>query len=293
MKKSASANKRLWNCTEMTMINITSRAAVLIPLYKQSMTATEEFSFNNTLSILSKHDLFVICPNRLSGYISKLKQEKQLAFEVEYFSDMFFSDIDGYNNLLMSANFYRRFECYEYMLIVQTDVLVFTDQLEEWCNRNYSYIGAPWFKGLTHPSLPLSFLGVGNGGFSLRKVPDFLMILSSPEYRPPLNGKVSLHLSELFLLIGFIKKMLAFSYSFPPIRLVINEDIFWGVIVPSRCDLFNVSKPKDAISFAFEAAPEYLYELNGYQLPFGCHAWERYNSQFWRDTFKRIGMDVP
>jgi hypothetical protein len=179
------------------------------------------------------------------------------------------------------------------MLIAQTDVLVFADQLEEWCNRSYSYIGAPWFKGLTRPSLPLSFLGVGNGGFSLRKVSDCLMVLSSPVYRPPVNGRVSLRLSEIFLLIGFIKKALRFSYRFPPVRLVINEDIFWGVVVPDRCDSFTVPEPEDAISFAFEAAPEYLFELNGRKLPFGCHAWERYNPQFWRDTLKKIGMNLP
>jgi hypothetical protein len=94
-------------------------------------------------------------------------------------------------------------------------------------------------------------------------------------------------------LLGFIKKTLTFSYSFPPIRLVINEDIFWGVVVPDRCGLFNVPRPEEAISFAFEAAPEYLFELNQSQLPFGCHAWERYNPQFWRNTLRRIDMDLP
>ena len=119
------ANKRPWGCSKMTRASVTSRAAVLIPLYKQSMTASEDFSFKNTLSVLSKHDIYVICPKQLSGYISALKKKKQLDFEIEFFPDRFFSGISGYNNLLMSVDFYRRFDCYEYMLIVQTDVLVF------------------------------------------------------------------------------------------------------------------------------------------------------------------------
>ena len=272
---------------------MTSRVAVVIPLYKQSMTAPEEFSFKNTLSVLSQHDIYVICPERLNGYLSVLKKEKRLNFDIEYFSNRFFSNIDGYNNLLMSVEFYRRFDCYDYILVAQIDCIVFADQLKEWCEFNYSYIGAPWLKGLTRPSFPLSFLGVGNGGFSLRKVSDCLIVLSSPEFRPPVNGKVTLRLSEIFLLTGFFKKTLRFSYKFPPIRLAINEDIFWGVLVPGRYGLFNVPRPEDAISFAFEAAPEYLFELNGYQLPFGCHAWERYNPQFWRDKLRKIGMDLP
>ena len=142
----------------MAKEHVTSRAAVLIPLYRKSMTVAEEYSFKNTLSALSKHDIYVICPKRLSAYFSALKKEKQLNFDIEFFSDNFFSGIGGYNQLLMSVDFYHRFDCYEYLLIVQTDGLVFADQLEEWCDHNYSYIGAPWFQGLTRPSLPLSFL---------------------------------------------------------------------------------------------------------------------------------------
>jgi hypothetical protein len=26
-----------------------------------------------------------------------------------------------------------------------------------------------------------------------------------------------------------------------------------------------------------------LYELNGHELPFGCHAWERYDRAFWEE----------
>jgi len=271
----------------------TKRAAVVIPLYKQSLTESEEFSFKNTLSVLSKHDLYVICPKRIKGHISRLMDEKHLNFVVEYFSDNFFTGINGYNYLLMSIDFYRRFASYDYILIVQTDGLVFSDQLEKWCDHNYSFIGAPWFHGLTRPSRPFSLLGVGNGGFSLRKVSDCLTIISSPKYRPPKNERVSLRIPELLLLRGFIKKALSFSFSFPPIRLDINEDIFWGVIVPKRCSSFAVPRPEAAVSFAFEAAPEYLFKLNNYQLPFGCHAWERYNPRFWRDTLKNIGMVLP
>lgn len=277
----------------MTAAYLASRSAVLIPLYKQSMTTSEEFSFKNTLSVMSRHDLYVICPKRLEKYISDLTKEKQFKFNVEYFPDIFFSDINGYNHLLTSIDFYKRFDCYDYILIVQTDGLVFSDKLKQWCDRKYSFIGAPWFRGLTRPLLPLTFLGVGNGGFSLRKVSDFLMILSSPEYLPPVNGKISLRFSELNNLYGFIKKSLKFSYNFPPIRLVPNEDVFWGVLVPARCNMFKVPKPENAISFAFEAAPEYLFKLNNYQLPFGCHAWERYNLQFWRKTLKQINFELP
>ncbi len=268
-------------------------AVVLIPIYKESMTDSETFSFKNTLTVLAKYDCCIIVPHRLRSYLHSLKNRTQLDFIIEYFQDHFFSSIESYNNLLTSPDFYLRFVRYQYMLIAQTDTLVFSDQLEQWCKKSYSYIGAPWLKGLTRPIQPLSLLAVGNGGFSLRNIHDFLAILSSPKYRPPVNGKITLNFFEIFHLIRFVVHCLKFSRSYPPICLKVNEDIFWGVVVPTRCKSFTVPKPEDALFFAFEAAPEYLFELSGNQLPFGCHAWERYNLPFWRDTLKKTGMELP
>ena len=39
------------------------------------------------------------------------------------------------------------------------------DELLDWCNKNYDYIGAPWVKKERDNIL----LKTGNGGFSLRK----------------------------------------------------------------------------------------------------------------------------
>jgi len=37
----------------------------------------------------------------------------------------------------------------------------------------------------------------------------------------------------------------------------------------------------EALGFAFENVPEELYKLNNDQLPFGCHAYEKYSPEFW------------
>lgn len=260
-----------------------SRAAVLVPLYMGSMTIAEEFSFKTTLSVLSKYDIYVICPERLSNYVSLLRERYQLAFDVEYFSDKYFSDVAGYNNLLMSVTFYSRFDIYEYILVVQTDALVLSDQLGEWCDCNYSYIGAPWFKGLGSPEQPLSFLGVGNGGFSLRKVQDFLGVLSTHRYIPNKYVTAPSYFFHIRKWIRFFIHRLIFSYAFPPLQPRINEDYFWGLLVPEHFRFFTVPSPEEAVPFAFEVAPEYLFEMNNMQLPFGCHAWEKYNPKFWNN----------
>lgn len=269
------------------------RIAVIVPLYKESLTASEEFSFRNTLAVLCNHDIYVICPKRLTDYLLILKKETGLFFNIEFFSDSFFADVSGYNRLMMSVEFYRRFNLYEYIIIVQTDALVISDQVETWCQRGYSYIGAPWFDGLDKPTKPLTFLGVGNGGFSLRKVQDFLRVLSYPRYLPFKFIKDNYNSSFFYRFIKFIRYRFIFSYSDYFLGPKINEDFFWGLVVPKKCKFFLVPEPEEAISFAFEVLPEYLFELNGHELPFGCHAWEKYNFSFWRDIFSTRGIDIP
>jgi hypothetical protein len=39
---------------------------------------------------------------------------------------------------------------------------------------------------------------------------------------------------------------------------------------------------KEGLSFAFEKNPQISYSLLEDSLPFGCHAWEKYNPSFWQ-----------
>src|SRR5690606_31898493 len=103
---------------------------------------------------------------------------------------------------------YRRFVAYEYMLICQTDVFVFRDELLQWCEKDYDYIGAPWiaskqhlltkvlfqitnfFKSRKKKKSTAHFFKVGNGGFSLRKVQTMLKIVTDQKEN---IGYVSAH----------------------------------------------------------------------------------------------------
>ncbi|MBL4883751.1 MAG: hypothetical protein JKY95_04320 [Planctomycetaceae bacterium] len=64
-------------------------------------------------------------------------------------------------------------------------------------------------------------------------------------------------------------------------KLKINEDRFWSEVVPVRFPWFQIPSPFEAVSFAFEVNPRKCFELNGSELPFGCHAWEKYDPDFW------------
>ena len=63
--------------------------------------------------------------------------------------------------------------------------------------------------------------------------------------------------------------------------MLINEDHYWGHVLAAFFSDFNVAPVNDAIRFSFEVNPTLLYKMNNGQLPFGCHAWERYDPEFW------------
>lgn len=279
----------------MKLLESSGRVAVLVPLYKPSLSKAEEFSLRNTLEVLGNHDIYIVGPAKLRDYFESYKKRTGSNFRVALYQDKYFSSIKGYNRLLMSKFFYESFSEYEYILILQTDALVFSDQLDDWCKRKYSYIGAPWIVRENKSEYPPAFLGVGNGGLSLRKVEDFIRVLSIPRYLPIPDIVLNYEKKRMTPREGLPKFMhkFIFSYSVWPVLPRVSEDIFWGMLVPKRCQFFRVPAPEEAIPFAFEVEPSHLYELNHGQLPFGCHAWEKYDINFWRQVLIERGMKLP
>lgn len=250
--------------------------AVVVPVYKECLSKSELYSFERTTQVLKGQDVFVVCPDYLFGKLDKLKNKN---VEFIYIPGHYFASIAAYNRMLMSGFFYQFFLDYDYILVVQLDALVISDNLNYWCNAGYSYIGAPWFDGYDLPQKPLKLIGVGNGGFSLRKISDFNAVLKKIKYIPYLGYTQN---SNMFIrLLKYIKHHIIFSYNRFPFLPRVNEDIFWSILVPHCFHFFKIPSCEEAIKFAFEADPRVLYKINDMKLPFGCHAWEKYDRDFW------------
>lgn len=264
------------------------KVAVVIPIYKTEINKYEAISLDSIRRFLGSYDIMFIKPTGLtSSYI--LPKEATTCFNED-----FFSSIDGYNRLLTSINFYKTFESYDYMLIAQLDTFVFKDELIDWCQKDYDYIGAPWTYDLSkyaHLKALLPFMYrsnkykifrkftqreylVGNGGFSLRKIKSFINILSTYENE----------------LDDFRKGML--EWKTKGIDVALNEDVFWALYVPNIHKEFKIAPFKDALKFAFEVNPPYCFKKNSYRLPFGCHGWEKHGLNFWKPIFKKYGYEI-
>ncbi len=231
------------------------KVVVIIPIYKEVPSSEESRSMVQTLNKLNNFQLIIVGPNNISYdayYDLGYKKDQVKIFSAEHFKD-----IRTYNKMLCSKWFYKAFENYEYMLIIQNDAWVFRDELNEWCLKDYDYVGAPWIwkpdqvKAKVFIELfPLMRNQVGNGGVSLRRTNKFI--------------RLSPWASLLFSLLGK------------------NEDFIWLLV--AKIPFVNIIKPeiKEALQFCIEMEPATSMEMIGNNLPFTAHAYNRYGSVFWK-----------
>lgn len=261
----------------------TGRVAIAIPIYRpfSELSGNEVKTLLQIRKVLAARDIFYIHPSYVdtTAYLHLMEPLRVRALRMP---DKFFGSLERSNRLLVNHGFYKQFSNYRFVLIHHTDAWVFSDQLDHWCGLDIDYVGAPWFEGKKDPVLPLRFIGVGNGGLSLRKVSSFMRITADKNF---LLVHFLLYQTYRFLEghhYQTLRRFLGINYLMRLMRSNIGyEDEFWGLIVPRHFRWFKVAHPELALQFSFEVLPEVLWKLNNYQLPFGCHAWERYDPAFW------------
>lgn len=268
------------------------KVSIVIPIYKEP-TPDELVSLRQCCKVLFRHPMTIVAPKGLSLITYELLWKSYgLTFRTEYFDSVFFKDITGYNRLMLSEEFYLRFNIYDYILIYQPDAYVFKDQLYMWCINGYDYIGAPLVGKHTDNIYSSSLsLRVGNGGFSLRRVQAYI------DY---FNGKKHVYTpKQLIKKIGvwqkpytriFVWLLMLLGWRNTPISVAAqwqyNEDDFWSGVLDESQYALNKPLPNEALEFAFERFPKNMYEIIQ-RIPFGCHAWKKYEYQeFWHQYIK-------
>ncbi len=251
-----------------------NQCVVVFPVYT-SLKALELYSLEESCRQTKSFDQVFIAPRSFRidetfGTLSNL--------DIVRFDDAYFTDRESYNRLMLSLEFYEAFSAYDYILICQTDAYLFKDELGFWCDKSYDYIGAPWYRPdklhnrkfrmfmgryfpfMYKPKRAFSFVrdnNVGNGGLSLRKVSTFIETLKmAPES-----------------LLSQYRNLSGEYY---------NEDIFWSIKAPIINKKFRKPLWKEALHFAVESFPEEAYMEMKQKLPFGCHAFNLYSPDFWK-----------
>jgi hypothetical protein len=256
----------------------TTKVKVVVPIYKSTLKGRDRLSFIHNAEILSRYPMALVAPEGLN--IDDITALAPQAEVIRVSKDWLGAKgIAGYNDMMLSKSFYHLFADCNYILICQTDAWIFRDELEQWCDYGYDYIGAPWTKRKRY-NFPIIkfylwlrrkffrrngeilrqdyFNKVGNGGLSLRRIESFITACDKYADR-----------------IEFFNNHKGSRY---------NEDWFWA-LVPVE---FYYPTFEKALGFSFDIRPEILYKLNNQQLPFGCHGWfKKRNIAFWSPIIEK------
>ena len=246
---------------------------IVVPIYKSNLNGLEKISLSRVFEVLGRYPIYIIKPESLD---LSFMQQQYHDIMFESFDDNYFRGISAYNRLMLSNDFYSRFTDYKYILIYQLDAYVFSDSLEEWCAKDYDYIGAPWLRKpiynypiisqwmsiCYHTKIIMGscskqslYNKVGNGGLSLRKVDSHIRFLA--EHKELVEYYINQKRHHLY-----------------------NEDVFWATEPKD----FKYPLASEAVFFAFDKYPRYCYKLTKGVLPFGCHAWYKGKMRsFWKN----------
>ena len=234
---------------------------VLIPVYQTELTPSECLSLNQAMKVLSAYPIRLVKPETLD--VSDLLINYP-AIHAESFDDKYFRNVEGYNELMTSVGFYERFGSYEYLFIYQLDAFVFRDELAYWCGQRFDYIGSPTLHQPEFDALPATAKDYYAEKLSTRRF--------------VLNGGLSLRRTK-----AFTRYLRIYNFFYPAWKG--NEDMLFSQeatrLIPMK--LF-MKQPgwEQAIRFSFEKSPAASFELTSRKLPFACHAWERYDTSFWK-----------
>lgn len=252
---------------------------VVIPFYKTDLSEDEELSLHCCKNFLKNYPIVFVQPKGLdsSSFITNND------VEVINFPKEHFESIESYNKLMLSDFFYEHFLDCKYILLFQLDGLIFKDELEYWCKKDYDYIGAPWLvqpksfvchiSNFLNPKFEKSrniiFNKVGNGGVSLRKVASFYKISKT----------------QKDLIQSFRKEDEQCVYK--------AEDVFWSIKVPELYPDFAIPDYKEAIKFSIDRKPKLAFQLTNQKFPFACHGFTKPKvKNFWKEKLKEFDFKL-
>jgi hypothetical protein len=260
------------------------KVVTLIFTHKAEPDEYERLSFQQCFKVLGKHPIRLVCPKGMD--ISRYR-EMVPGVVPDFIDPKWFKSLRDYNLLKVLPWLYRRYAGYEFMLSYELDAWVFRDELIHWCEQGWDYIGAPWFEAFYECRPDAGVFGVGNSGFSLRRIPSIRRAL------------VSMGMRKLRRVLGdIVKRRESFRNSVARLRAwekfydpfhgwIVSDDLYWCVEVAPKLSWLRIAPYEAARRFSFEANAPRLYAENGQNLPFGCHKYLHLTSEWWKRFIPR------
>jgi len=258
------------------------QVVILVISHKSILEETEINSLRQLYKILGHYPIKFICPEGLDISSYEIISNK---IEFDFIEAEWLSNYLMFNRFKLLPQLYYKYNKYRYILFYEPDAWVFRDELNNWCDKNYDYIGAPWFDNWHNALKDSPITGVGNGGFSLRNVKKTIRLLN--------RMKMDTWLYNYFVKENWLTQTARYFKVY--LRVIkylddrrakgINEDYQINQL-SQVFTWYKIAPVKEAIKFSFDVNPSVLYKMNDSKLPFGCHGWNRYEKDFWEKFIK-------
>ncbi len=276
-----------------------NRVAIMVPLPSPKLSEDDEISMRHLRKHLGGYEKFLLVP--------KGTQVDFAGFSALELDPGHFGSAENHNRMLYRTDFWENFADYEYVLMYHLDALVFSDQLPEWCDRGLDYIGSPFLRCADAPWVREE--RVGNGGFALYRVSSVLKVLWMRYADDPSRW----YQDHYWRQVEFQRRLLRPVRAAVPAWLKgkataavrrqlqkmdyteVNEqgcDMFWSDHAKRYLPEFRVASLEDGLAFSFEMEPRRCLERTGGRLPFGCHAFGRYDRAFWEEHLLKTPPDA-
>lgn len=255
---------------------------IVVPINKADFSSGEQLSLKHLKKYLGNYPIFLVTP---SGLEANKKEFPIIELDGKYFNLQ-----KNYNRLLTSAEFYKKFLDYEYILFYEPSALVFSDQLLSWCEKGYDYVAAAWPTGLGRLDKARDTLG--NGGLCLIKVSAFLAAAekAAAKRKNIFADMVKTGLDVKKLTTNpkaWLKQIVRGWRELKPYRNPEEDNYFSLLEAIKQYPEVKLAPTEQAQLFSFEVDPRFYLKRNGNQLPFGCAGWARWQKSFWTSYLLR------
>lgn len=270
------------------------KPVVVVPVHKEKPSPAEIISLRQCGRVLGKHATKIVAPRSLDlgAYLELLPHASELRVD-----DHWMASIRAYNRMIMSPLLYSQLSDYTHMLLHEPDAIVLRDDLDYWCLQTIDYIGAPWFEGYGAAKPDSPVIGVGNSGFSLHRLIASRRIVSSRRrwypYRCVAKDLIRGLSGNRSRLRRGLKALLSSGQLRGAWQLYEgNCDAFWSNVVPMVDHDFKVAKTEEAVLFSWEVQPSRCMKMTRGKLPFGIHAWAKYDFAFLAPYLHGAGVEL-
>lgn len=274
----------------MYKINHQINPAILIPTHKQEPSLHEKLSLIQCQKILGSYPIYLLHPQGMpiTTYQKIFPALRTLTAPPESMAS-----ISAYNKLMISPFIFHALNSHSHVLIHEPDAIVLKNDLHYWCEQDFDYIGAPWFTSDVMEHLELK--ATGNFGLSLIKTKTantlftdnprwFSASMIVRELIRGLRGQKDA-LSRALKSMGSSGKLTGAHHLYED-----HCDIFWSYLAPKVAPHFRIAPPEQAIYFSWEQSPKKCLTICNGKLPFGIHAWSKYDLTFLEPLLLKSGV---